>query len=117
MLERNKSKVVKAAKENEKVTALVAGGAAGTGMAVAAAFADQKMGEGKQWKIFKSDDGTGGVPVVAIVGLASLAPAFFLNKSPIAQAVSISAGMTGLNIAGYRYLVEETIAPGKPSGT
>jgi hypothetical protein len=111
-LERNKSRIVKAAKENEKVTALAAGGAAGVGVTVAAAFADQKMGEGKQWKVFKSADGSGGVPVVGIVGAAALVPAFFTNKMPIAQAVSISAGMAGLNIAVYRYLVEETIAPG-----
>lgn len=109
MIERNKTRAIKAARENKHVTALAAGGIAGTGVAVAAAFADQKMGEGKQWKV-------GPVPVVAIGGAVALIPAFFTRKMPIAQAASVSAGMTGLNVALYRYLVEEGIEAGAPSG-
>lgn len=107
-IERAKTRGVKLARENEHTTALVAGGVAGTGVAVAAAFADQKMGEGKQWKV-------GPVPVVAIVGAAALVPAFFTRKMPIVQAASVAAGMTAINIAAYRYLVEEGIEAGAAS--
>lgn len=108
-IERAKTRTIKAARENEHVTALAAGGIAGSGVAVGAAFADQKMGEGKQWKV-------GPVPVVAIFGAAALVPAFFTRKMPIVQAASVAAGMTGLNVALYRWLVEEGIQPGAPSG-
>ena len=107
-IERAKTRTIKAARENEHTTALIAGGIAGSGVAVAAAFADQKMGEGKQWKV-------GPVPVVAIFGAAAIAPAFFTRKMPIVQAASVAAGMTAINLAAYRYLVEEGIAPGTPS--
>lgn len=107
-IERAKTRTVRAARENEHVTALAAGGVAGFGVTVAAAFADQKMGEGKQWKV-------GPVPVVAIAGAAMLAPAFFTRKMPIVQAASVAAGMTALNVSIYRYLVEEGIAAGAPS--
>lgn len=104
-IERAKARTIRAAKENEKATALVAGGLAGSGVTVAAAFADQKMGAGQQWKV-------GPVPVVGLVGAGLLAPAFFTSKYPIVQAASVSAGMTALNIALYRYLVEEGIEAG-----
>ncbi len=107
-IERAKTRTVRAARENEHVTALAAGGVAGFGVTVAAAFADQKMGEGKHWKV-------GPVPVVAIAGAAMLAPAFFTRKMPIVQAASVAAGMTALNLSVYRYLVEEGIAAGAPS--
>lgn len=107
-IERAKTRTVRAAKENEKVTALAVGGIAGTGVAVGAAFADQKMGAGQQWKV-------GPVPVTAIAGAVALVPAFFTSKMPIVQAGSVSAGATLLNIALYRYLVEEGIEAGTPS--
>lgn len=106
-IERAKARTVRAARENQHTTALVAGGIAGTGTAVAAAFADQKMGAGQQWKV-------GPVPVVAIFGAAALAPAFFTRKMPIVQAASVAAGMTAINIAAYRYLCEEGIEAGTP---
>lgn len=106
-LERAKARTMRAARENQHTTALVAGGIAGTGTAVAAAYADQKMGAGQQWKV-------GPVPVVAIAGAAMLAPAFFTRKMPIVQAASVAAGMTAINIAAYRYLVEEGIEAGTP---
>lgn len=106
-LERAKTRTMRAARENQHTTALVAGGIAGTGTAVAAAYADQKMGAGQQWKV-------GPVPVVAIAGAAMLAPAFFTRKMPIVQAASVAAGMTAINIAAYRYLVEEGIEAGTP---
>jgi hypothetical protein len=105
VIKRQKDRGIKAARENVHTTSLIAGGIAGTGTAVAAAFADQKMGEGKQWKV-------GPVPVVAIAGVAAIVPAFFTRKMPIVQAASVSAGMTALNIAGYRWLVEEGIEAG-----
>lgn len=108
MMERTKARTVRAARENQHVTALAVGGIAGAGVTVAAAFADQKMGGGQQWKV-------GPVPVVALAGAAALVPAFFTRKMPIAQAASVAAGTTGLNIALYRYLVEEGIAPGTPN--
>jgi len=104
-IKRAKDRSVKAARENQHTTALIAGGIAGSGTAVAAAFADQKMGDGKQWKV-------GPVPVVAIGGAVALAPAFFTRKMPIVQAASVAAGTTALNIALYRYLVEEGIEAG-----
>ena len=107
VMKRVKDRGIKAARENQHTTALVSGGLASTGVTVAAAFADQKMGEGKQWKV-------GPVPVVAIGGAALLVPAFFTRKMPIVQAASVSAGMTGLNLALYRYLVEEGIEAGTP---
>jgi hypothetical protein len=42
-------------------------------------------------------------------------PAFFTRKMPIVQAASVAAGMSALNIAAYRLLVEEGIEPGAPS--
>ena len=108
VIKRQKDRGIKLARENQHTTALVASGIAGSGVAVAAAFADQKMGEGKQWKV-------GPVPVVAIAGAALLAPAFFTRKMPIVQAASVAAGMSALNIAAYRLLVEEGIEPGAPS--
>lgn len=107
-IERGKARVQRAAKENEKVTALAVGGVAGTGVAVGAAFADQKMGAGQQWKV-------GPVPVTAIAGAAAIIPAFFTSKMPIVQAASVAAGSTLLNIALYRYLVEEGIEAGTAS--
>jgi hypothetical protein len=106
-IERAKARTARAAKENQHATALIAGGITGTGVTVAAAFADQKMGAGQQWKV-------GPVPVVAIGGVAALIPAFFTAKYPIAQAASVSAGTTALNLALYRYLVEEGIEAGTP---
>lgn len=107
-LKRNAIHVKRVAKENEKTTALVVGGASGVAAAVAAAVVDQKMGEGAQWKV-------GPVPVVGIAGVLSLIPAFFTAKYPIAQSASVQTGMTLISIAGYRWLVEEGIDPGKPS--
>lgn len=106
-IKRTKDRTIKVARENQHTTALVVGGLAGTGTAVAAAFADQKMGEGKQWKV-------GPVPVVAIAGAALLVPALFTRKYPIVQAGLVSSGATAINIAGYRFLVEEGIDPGQP---
>lgn len=106
-IKRAKDRTVRAARENTHTTALVAGGIAGGSVAVGAAFADQKMGAGKQWKV-------GPVPVVAIFGAAAIVPAFFTRKMPIVQAASVSAGTTALNIAAYRYLIEEGIEPGTP---
>lgn len=108
MMERNKTRAVKAARENQHVTALASGSIASVGVTVAAAFADQKMGAGHQWKV-------GPVPVVAIAGAAALVPAFFTRKMPIVQAASVAAGTTGLNLALYRWLVEEGIEPGTSS--
>lgn len=107
-IKRTKDRSIKAARENQHTTALVVGGLAGTGTAVAAAVADQKMGEGKQWKV-------GPVPVVAIAGAAALVPAFFTRKYPIVQAASVAAGMSAIQIATYRYLVEEGIEAGTGS--
>lgn len=108
MMERNKTRAVKVARENQHATALAVGGVSALGVTVAAAFADQKMGAGQQWKL-------GPVPVVAIGGVAALIPAFFTRKYPIAQAASVAAGTTGINVALYRYLVEEGIEPGTPN--
>jgi hypothetical protein len=66
------------------------------------------MGAGQQWKV-------GPVPVVGLVGAALLAPAFFTRKMPIVQAASVAAGTTAINLALYRYLVEEGITPGEAS--
>jgi hypothetical protein len=107
-MERKKAQTVRAARENQHTTALAVGGVSALGVTVAAAFADQKMGAGQQWKV-------GPVPVVAIAGAAALVPAFFTRKYPIAQAASVAAGTTGLNVALYRYLVEEGIEPGTPN--
>jgi hypothetical protein len=107
-LRRNAHHAKRVAKENEKTIAFAAGGASSLGAAVGAAFADQKMGEGRQWKV-------GPVPVVAIFGVGALIPAFFTAKYPVAQAVSVQTGMTLINIAGYRWLVEEGIEQGQPS--
>lgn len=106
-LKRGKDRTIRAAKENEKTTALVVGGLSSTGAAVGAAFADQKMGNGQQWKV-------GPVPVVGLAGVAALVPALFLNKYPVAQAGLVSSGSTLIGIAAYRYLQEEVIAPGTP---
>lgn len=106
-IKRTKDRTVKVARENQHTTALAVSGIAGTGVAVGAAFADQKMGEGKQWKV-------GPVPVVAIFGAAALVPAFFSRKYPIVQAASVSAGMTAINLSVYRYLCEEGIEAGTP---
>ncbi len=105
-IERAKTRGLRAARENQQTTALVVGGLAGTGVTVAAAFADQKMGAGKQWKV-------GPVPVTAIGGVAALVPAFFLKKEPIAMAAAVSAGATLLNISLYAFLREEVIEPGE----
>jgi hypothetical protein len=115
-IERTKARVVRAAKENEKTTALAVGGLTGTGVTVGLAFADQKMGNGHQWKLGADANGAGGVPVGAIAGAITLAPAFFLGRMPIAQAASVAAGTTLLNVSLYRYLIEEgVIAPGTPA--
>jgi len=106
-IERAKARGIRAARENAKTTALVVGGLAGSGTAVAAALADQKMGAGQQWKV-------GPVPAVAIGGAALLAPVFFLGKQPVLQAGFASAGFTAINLSLYRYLVEEGIEPGEP---
>ncbi len=42
------------------------------------------------------------------------APALFLNKYPVVQAGLVGAGTQLIGIAAYRYLVEESIAPGTP---
>lgn len=105
-IERAKARGIRAARENQQTTALVVGGITGTTLAVGAAFADQKMGAGKQWKV-------GPVPVTAIAGVAALVPAFFLRKEPIAQAASVQGGMTLLNLSLYSYLREEVIEPGE----
>jgi hypothetical protein len=102
-----KNRAMRAARENTHNTALVVGALSGTGTAVAAAFADQKMGAGAQWKV-------GPVPVVGLAGAAIAAPAFFLGKYPIAQAAAAVAGGTAINLALYRYLVEEGIEAGTP---
>jgi hypothetical protein len=106
-LKRGKDRTIRLAKENEKTTALAVGALSSTGAAVGAAFADQKMGNGQQWKV-------GPVPVVGIAGVAISVPALFLNKYPIAQAGLIGAGTQLVGIAAYRYLVEEAIDPGTP---
>lgn len=110
-IERAKVRAKRAAVENEHVIALAVGGVTGSGVAVGAAFADQKMGAGKQWKV-------GPVPVVGLIGAGALVPSFFLNKYPIAQLASFVAGTTAINIAAYRYLIEENvIEPGEASST
>lgn len=106
-LKRTKDRTIRAAKENEKVTALAVGTLSAQGAAIGAAFADQKMGNGAQWKV-------GPVPVTAIGGAAALVPALFLGKYPVAQAGLVSAGSTLLAISAYRYLQEEVIAAGTP---
>jgi hypothetical protein len=107
MMERTKAKTQRLARENQHTTALVAGGIAGAGVSIAAAVADQKLGSGHQWKV-------GPVPVVGLAGAALLAPAFFTRKMPVAQAASVAAGTTAINLAIYRYLVEEVITSGEP---
>lgn len=102
-----KNRTLKAARENTHNTALVVGALSGTGTAVAAAFADQKLGAGQQWKV-------GPIPVVAAAGAVLAAPAFFLGKYPIAQAALAVAGGTAVNIGLYRYLVAEGIEAGTP---
>lgn len=102
-----KNRAMRAARENTHNTALVVGALSGTGTAVAAAFADQKMGAGNQWKV-------GPVPVVAAAGAVIAAPAFFLGKHPIAQAALAVAGGTAFNLGLYRYLIEEGIEAGTP---
>lgn len=109
-LKRTAHRTRKVALENEKTTALAVGGISSLGATIAAAFADQKMGEGAQWKV-------GPVPVTAIAGAGALVPAFFTQKYPIAQAASVQTGMTLLNIGLYRWLIAEGIEPGKPAGT
>lgn len=104
-IERAKQATIRRARENQKTTALIASGVASTGITVLAAVADQKLGAGNQWKM-------GPVPVVGAVGAATLVPAFFLGKAPVAQAACVSAGMTGINLSLYRWLVEEGIEPG-----
>lgn len=106
-LKRTKDRTIRAAKENEKTTALVVGSLSSTGAAVGAAFADQKMGNGQQWKV-------GPVPVVGIAGVLAAVPALFLNKYPVVQAGLVGAGSSLISIAAYRYLQEEVIAPGTP---
>jgi hypothetical protein len=105
-IERAKVRGLRAARENQKTTAIVVGGLAGSGTAVAAALADQKMGAGNQWKV-------GPVPAVAIGGAALLVPVFFTGKMPIVQAGFASAGMTAINLSLYRYLVSEVIDAGE----
>ena len=107
-IKRTKDRAIKSAREDEHNQALVVGGLAGGGTAIAAAFADQKMGEGKQWKV-------GPIPVVAIAGAAALVPAFFTRKHPVLQAGCVAAGTQALGIAAYRYLVEEGIEAGTGS--
>jgi hypothetical protein len=105
VLERAAARSQRERREKANVTALAVSGVAGLGVTVGAAFADQKLGSGHQWKV-------GPIPGVAIAGLVVGAPAFFLSKYPIAQAAAVSAGGTAINLALYRYLVEEQIAPG-----
>ena len=100
-----KAKAIRVSRERKHETAMVAGEAAGVAVTIAAAVSDQKLGKGQQFK-------AGPVPVNAIGGVVLLAPAFFLGKSPIAQAVSVNAGMSGLKAALYRYLTD-TIEPGQ----
>ena len=107
-MERQKNRAKASARENQTTYALVANGLTSTGTAVGLAFADQKMGAGKQWKV-------GPVPVGMIAGGMLLLPAFFLRKYPIAQAALVGGGATALNISAYRYLVEEVIEAGTPS--
>jgi hypothetical protein len=107
LIERSKVRTQRVARENQHTTALVSSGIAATGVTVAAAYADQKMGEGHQWKM-------GPVPVVGLAGAAMLVPAFFSKKMPVVQAASVAAGTTAINLALYRYLVEEGIKPGEP---
>ena len=104
LMERTKAKTQRLARENQHETALITAGIAGVGVTVAAAYADQKMGAGQQWKV-------GSIPVVGIAGAALLIPAFFTKKQPVVQAASVAAGTTGINLAIYRYLVSEGIAP------
>lgn len=104
-MERQKNRAKSAARENQTTYALIANGATSTAVTVGLAFADQKMGAGKQWKV-------GPIPVGALGGLGMLVPAFFLRKYPIAQAALVGGGMSALNISGYRYLVEEVIEAG-----
>lgn len=106
-LRRNKDRAVRLTKENEKTTALAVGAFSSTGAAIGAAFADQKMGNGQQWKV-------GPMPVVGIAGIVTTIPALFLNKYPVAQAGLVGAGTTLISIAAYRYLQEEVIAAGTP---
>jgi hypothetical protein len=107
LIERSKARTQRVARENQHTTVLVSGGIAATGVAVAAAYADQKMGDGQQWKV-------GAFPVVGIAGAAMLVPAFFSKKMPIVQAASVAAGTTAINLAIYRYLIEDGIKPGEP---
>jgi hypothetical protein len=106
-MERKKASAVRTARENQHATGLGVGGLVSVGVAVTSAIADQKLGAGQQWKV-------GPVPVVAIAGAAMLVPAFFTRRYPIAQAASVAAGTTALNISLYRYLVEEGIEAGTP---
>lgn len=108
LMERTKARTQRLARENQHETALITAGIAGVGVTVAAAYADQKMGAGQQWKV-------GSIPVVGIAGAAMLAPAFFTKKMPVVQAASVAAGTTGINLAIYRYLIDEGIAPGEPN--
>ncbi len=107
-MKRVKDRSIKVARENKQTTALVVGGLSSVGATVGAAFVDQKMGEGKQYKV-------GPIPVNAIAGAAALVPAFFTHKYPIVQAASVSSGTTLLSLSLYRYLIEENvIEPGTP---
>lgn len=82
------------ARERQKETALIAGGLTGTGLAVAAAIVDQKLGKGEPYKV-------GPVPVNLIAGAVAIIPAFFTGKSPVIQAASAQGGMTLINIGLY----------------
>lgn len=93
----------RATREKQKETALIVGSTVSVGLTVAAAIADQKMGLGHQWKL-------GPVPVNAIAGVVALVPAFFMGKMPIAQAVSVQSGMTLLNVALYRFVLDNVDA-------
>jgi hypothetical protein len=106
MLERGKQRAQRERREKTNLTALAAGAATGIGVTVAAAFADQKLGQGQQWKP------VGGIPGVAMGGAAMLVPAFLTSKMPIVQASLVQGGMTALNLSLYRYLVEEGIEAG-----
>jgi hypothetical protein len=91
------------ARERSRETGLIVGELVGTTLVVAAAVSDQKLGKGAQYKV-------GPVPVNAIAGVVALAPAFFLGKSPIAQATSVNAGMSLLKCALYRMITDNVEA-------
>ena len=97
------------ARERQEEGELMLAGAGTMAGSAGAAVIDTKGKNGGPHKLFSKEDGTGGIPTNAVVGLAIAVPALVIKKFPL-KGPAVATGLSLTGAALYRYIVDKHAA-------